>query len=116
MKVIELLNKIANGEEVPKKIKWGCHIFERFVYKYRAIDELGEPDLFQMTDGISEDFLNDEVEIIEEDKKIEKLKLNYSHIKHVELPFFKEEILNYCDNLQYKINEIIDILNKGDDK
>ena len=22
MKIIELLNKIANGEEVPKKIKW----------------------------------------------------------------------------------------------
>jgi hypothetical protein len=27
MKVIELLNKIANGEEVPKKIKWNNKIY-----------------------------------------------------------------------------------------
>ena len=125
MKVIDLLNKIANGEEVPKKIIQHCKVFEEDKYwilskgshkcyekKYINNDEDSE----FLFDYLTCDMLTDEVEIIEEDKKIEKLKLNYSHIKHVELPFFKEEILNYCDNLQYKINEIIDILNKGDDK
>ena len=28
MKVIDLLNKIANGEEVPEKIKWEDTIYE----------------------------------------------------------------------------------------
>ena len=104
MKVIELLNKIANGEEVPKKIKWGCHIFERFVYKYRAIDELGEPDLFQMTDGISEDFLNDEVEIIEDNKKIAELPIiEENELFNIRLTFNQD---------RRKINELIDEVNK----
>ena len=52
----------------------------------------------------------DEVEIIEEDKKIEKLDLQYKDItKGIN---FEEQILSYCDNLQYKINEIIDKINK----
>ena len=46
-----------------------------------------------------------------ENKKIEKLKLNYEPIKHTEFPLFKEEILTYCDNLQYKTNEIIEVIN-----
>lgn len=72
MKIIDLLNKIANGEEVPKKIKWQGQIyeysnFERFYYQngfsmYR--------DFY--TEG---NCLNDEIEIIEEPKKIEKIPL-----------------------------------------
>lgn len=49
-------------------------------------------------------------EAIEEDKKIEKLDLQYKDItKGIN---FEEQILSYCDNLQYKINEIIDYINK----
>lgn len=72
MKIIDLLNKIANGEEVPKKIKWQGQIyeysnFERFYYQngfsmYR--------DFY--TEG---NCLNDEIKIIEEPKKIEKIPL-----------------------------------------
>lgn len=68
MKIIDLLVKIANGEETPKKIKWQGQIYEysrsnRFYYQnswsmYR--------DFY--TEG---NCLNDEVEIIEEPKKIE---------------------------------------------
>ena len=72
MKIIDLLNKIANGEEVPKEIKYNninyywcnqCKIYERI--------EDGRKDLYNDLDN-----LNDEVEILEEEKKIpEKLKL-----------------------------------------
>lgn len=47
---------------------------------------------------------------IGEDKRIEKLDLHYEDIKY--MPNFNEEILMYCDNLQCKINEIIDKLNE----
>ena len=74
MKVIDLLNKIANDEGVPKKIKW-----EDIIYAYNEYDKdyLEYPfsdeeykGLFNMKDNILTQFLNDEVEIIEEDKKI----------------------------------------------
>lgn len=78
IKVIDLLNKIANGEEVPKKI-----LLNRIVFEYQGDDYLYKDEdkkeywLFSAcyTDKYMwlEDFLKDEVEIIEEDKKIEKL-------------------------------------------
>ena len=49
---------------------------------------------------MSTEELNYEVEIIEEDKKIEKINKNHFH--------------NRQRQLANKINEIIDILNKGD--
>lgn len=53
---------------------------------------------------------------LEEDKKIpEKLDIKYDDIKYIGDSFFREEILMYCNNLQYKINEIIDYLqSKGE--
>ena len=36
MKIIDLLNKIANGEEVPKKIKYRGHIYQ---YQYKDTKE-----------------------------------------------------------------------------
>ncbi len=64
--VIEILNKIANGEEIPKKIKHWQEIYELkesifIIYENKDGDYL---DLVQC--------LTDEVEIIEEDNKIEK--------------------------------------------
>ena len=77
IKIIDLLNKIANNEEVPKKIKW-----ENIIYAYSEYDKdyLEYPfsneeykGLFDMRDNILTQFLNNEVEIIEESKKIEKI-------------------------------------------
>ena len=42
--------------------------------------------------------------------KIKKLDLKYDDIIYHDDVFFKKEILLYCDNLQEKINEIIDKL------
>lgn len=81
MKVIDLLNKIANGEEVPKKIKFGDKIWKYNsgdkIWKYNSIvqDYMNEDNneyLFANIFGIeTEKALNYEVEIIEEPKKIE---------------------------------------------
>lgn len=45
-----------------------------------------------------------------EGNKIKKLDLKYDDIVYHDDVFFKKEILLYCDNLQEKINEIIDKL------
>lgn len=71
--IIELLNKIANGEKLPQKIK-----YENVVYEYEDLDKE-----YQNKDG--DDFfaftyvpyhLYDKVEIIEEDKDIEEIKID----------------------------------------
>lgn len=68
MKIIDLLNKIANGEEVPKKIKIKDEIW---VYDddidYKANDDRGY--LFEVHIRLNEEDLNEEVEIIEEELK-----------------------------------------------
>ena len=73
IKVIDLLVKIANGEEVPKKIKYNNKIWEYYVCAndYKGEDIWLFEELFEYRRTI--EFINDEVEIIEEDKKIEKL-------------------------------------------
>lgn len=75
MKIIDLLNKIANEEEVPDGIKWGCHDFKWFVYEYKSINELGEPTLLDYLSQCPQ-MLNDEIitfNKIEEKKIPEKL-------------------------------------------
>ena len=120
MKVIDLLNKIANGEEVPKKILYKYQnkdFYEEYLLKWNKKYEAyyttkdNTPITHLLADNLWN--LNDEIEIIEDtlnkDKKIEKLDLQYNDtIKGIK---FEEQILMYCDNLQFKINEIIDKVN-----
>lgn len=108
MKVIDLLNRIANGEEVPKKIKYeGRDMFycePCKIYELEEVEkgELCGTDLYNILDN-----LNDEVEIIEEDKQGLNMKedllkiintygienqLKYIHSEYFELD---EAILNY---------------------
>ena len=81
MKVIDLLNKIAKGEEVPEKVK-----FEDCVYKLQKDTIVGtdysDGDKFLIADYINnkyciQEVLNDEIEIIEEEKED-----NFSGIKY----------------------------------
>ena len=105
MKVIDLLNKIANGEEVPEKIKYNN---EKYKY-YKDIDYRDERGNYLLSgEPICIAFLNDEVEIIEEEKKIlKKISLSSYHNSTDDI---KEKVLIN------KINEIIDYLNsKGDE-
>ena len=76
--IIQLLNKIANGEEVPKKIEFEKNIFEydssEKEYKWWQDEErfIGQTLLFAVMQGhrINE-ILNCEVEIIEEQEEID---------------------------------------------
>ena len=102
MKVIDLLNKIANGE---------IEANEKFCYKgeeYRHIDNL-------FGDYYVEEVLNNEVEIIEEDKKIEKLEnlnMNYCRDEMFYETLTKEQIALDISTLQKWVNKIIDKLNE----
>lgn len=97
MRIIDLLNKIANREEVPKKIK----ISE---WEYDKEYEDAEYELLHRL--ADEDFaLNDEVEIIEEPQE-HKIPEKLSYISH------GDDIAEIPGNemLMNKINEIIDYL------
>lgn len=92
MKVIDLLNKIAKGEEVPEKIKWGN---DEWKYSNGASKNYytDYEDLFSVIDGSN---LNDEVEIIEDEEPdlfemIEDMKNKPKHIEEV------KEIIRYQD-------------------
>lgn len=74
IKIIDLLNKIANGEEVPKKIKYEYSIYELTPERN---DYYCKNEMRWFTNEINcLGVLNDYVEIIEEPKKIEKLPKN----------------------------------------
>lgn len=66
MKIIDLFNKIANGEDIPKKIKYRDRIWK---YNIKNQDYCNEDDttnfLFSHLFDYSRisDFINDEVEI-----------------------------------------------------
>ena len=111
MKVIDLLNKIANKEPLPNKIKIEC------------VNSINEHNCYYHFNPIAETYVNDdntliqnatcfatlldlEVEIIEEDKKIEHLK--YNHLTEEDI-FGTLPIPNMVVD---KINEIIDKLNE----
>ena len=119
MKIIDLLNKIANGEFLPKKIKYDDEIFiyDNRVDKYWSIDHTNNLyDILSRYVGIA---LNDEVEIIEEDKKIGKLYLNdeYLFSNNLSKEFTREDrrlLDSNFETIRQKFNEIIDYINKGD--
>ena len=96
IKIIDLLNMHARNEEMPKQIKIGdgAEIFTYDGYMYKD-DGMYITDLLDFFDH-----LNEEVEIIEEDKKIEKI----SYDDHVGIDL-SEAVCN-------KLNEVIDVLNK----
>lgn len=107
MKIIDLLNKIANGEEVPKKIKFYSKYYTWYDNEYTGNEGYclsplkADSNSFLEINTVYD--LNKEVEIIEEEKKIpEKIDLDefygidYNDAKYI---FAK------------KINEIIEVLN-----
>lgn len=98
MKLIELLNKIAKNEEIPKTFKYNDYIFNLGDDK-RYRDQEGD----YLVEHISYNFrnLNDKIEILE-DKKIVGL-TNRSG----------ENYDKKLKDIYAKINEIINIINRG---
>lgn len=113
-KIIDILNKIAKGEEVPKRIYYKNEIFE--------YDEQSKDYYDSETYGLFDRYeippmLNDEVEILETtitmNKKIDNIR--YCIIDGDETV---NELMNSINTLNQcftdKINEIIDKVNAND--
>ena len=130
MKVIDLLNKIANGEEVPKKIKYEGDIYihnDNYCYFCKETNEI-------LSENIYAEFsrLNDEVEIIEEPRDIEVCGSLFTKSEYDELAKSNEdkkiEKMEFCyevadkmqnaNNERFRdfINKIIDRLNGEDNE
>ena len=110
--IIELLNKIANGEEIPEKIKYNGKLY---VYDNGSDDylECGDEDMDLFGYAFSTwrigYFINDKVEIIEGNKDIKELK-----IKNGKVVGEWENGSSYAYTLSapqtvmvYKINELV---------
>jgi hypothetical protein len=113
MKIIDLLNKIANGEKVPKKIRI-TDIDDRITKHYNFFydedeQEYKDDELFPLGARLILDrVLNEKVEIIEEpqEHKIPE-KLRASDYKEVQSQFDLDVIS--------RINEILDYLEVNND-
>ena len=104
MKIIDLLNKINNNEEVPKKVKFGNTIFRYSETKKEYIHDIddwhGESLLYRvMNTHFISDLLKAEVEVIKENKEIKEFKTEYT-MRNMDMQF------------QNKMNEIIRAVNK----
>ena len=114
IKIIDLLNKIANDEEVPEKIKINNVIYEYRDYMY-CTEKANYQDIEDYLFGKwNFNILNEEAEIIEEPKKIEKIKSNGDEFysDYIDTWISKNETDAYCEFLMNKINELIDVVNE----
>lgn len=111
MKIIDLLNKIANGE-VPKKIKYKNHIYDYYNGDYREfIDGNYDSNWLLANEIIDLCNLCDEVEILGDEDEEKELPEKLEFLRSIE---YGEEILTVPSDKMVidKINEIIDYLEK----
>ena len=75
IKIIDLLNKIANGEELPKKIKHCGAVYKHIyfdIYKSHDYEDALSGDLLFADRLIIQEHLTDEVEILDEEDELEE--------------------------------------------
>ena len=106
IKIIDLLVKIANGEEVPKTIRW----YDEFYNDYDEISNDYKVFVYEKLKNNVWD-LNDEVEIIEDPKKIEKW--GEGSLEEMEkcTDYTLEDLQKYIRILAETQNELIDEIN-----
>lgn len=118
MKVIDLLNKIANGEEVPKKIETEEDVFVYVpcAYDYKCDNTTIKYWLFRdFVFGSNGNYIDYEVEIIEEEKEIEKMEtmyIDHSRISDSNVRYVFERQGAEVKKCKEKINELIDEIKK----
>lgn len=108
MKVIDILNKIANGEEAPKKIKY-CG--KEYAYKVKDNEYVTTKKPYDVL-GLAITWsyhLNDEVELLEEEIDIENIE------QILELTHY-DEYDEQGNILACKINELIKAVKQIDRK
>lgn len=103
MKVIDLLNKIANNEEVPTKIKYGDCIYYLSKYHKDYVSDLSknviDTNTYFITELVGMNNLNAEIEIIEEKPK----KIGY--VQH------SSNDSQNVKKIKSKIDELVDVVN-----
>lgn len=102
MKIIDLLNKIARGEEAPKRFK-----YEDEIYEERHEGYMSETNGGFFTDRICFDLsnLNYEVEVLDDEIDIQKIR------------GLEEDTGDYtADIICAKINEILRVIKQLDNK
>jgi len=107
IRIIDLLNKIAKGDEVPAKIK-------HWKTEYQKLDD-DTLVQYRNKDGYCLDLvqiLNDEVEIIEEDKTIEELQFDSEEKYITTITGTTNKMRNIDLTLATKINELVKEINK----
>ena len=106
MKIIDILNKMANGD-----LKNGFKIgWNGFTYTYNEINGFRDKHGDTLSENtFIECCLNDEVEVIEENKEIEELnKISYDEFKYT-----GDKHRFDLTNIEYdKINELVRAVNK----
>ena len=108
----ELLRLVKDGK-APKKIKYN-NIELEYSEENEDYYQYYGGGLFEYKFGNCKDFLNDELETIEETKKINKIRIDYNSInidKAFETgttTFFREKDIEIFQCLSSKINELID--------
>ena len=118
MTIIEIINKIANNEDIPKRIKYKDKIY---IYNEPNQDylEYNKDDFdflpYSFCNWRTRDFINDKVEILEEDKDIEELKIENDNPTHF---YIRDEKGTKCGMTKHskmiaeKLNEVIREVNK----
>lgn len=107
IKIIDMLVKIANGEKVPKKIKFMNNIWE-YCKNGRMLDYINDYDKCLMEFiAINKDGLNQDVEIIEAPKKIEKLDIDNDTMVLNGYEIMQEQLFEVA----HKVDELIDEIN-----
>lgn len=112
MKIIDLLNKISNGEKVPKKIKYDDEyfVFNEEWHTYLCCDHDLTP-LFDRCNMLKANFLNEEVEILE-DTTEEIEELNYYTVISTSYNRFQKHVDEEFKKRAQKINELVRAVNK----
>ena len=116
IRVIDILNKIANGDEIkPFKLKGADGI----IFFGECGKLLYKDDKEMVEWFIYSEWLNQEIEIIEEDKKIEKIEIYEDEDGHYFLNNRYNKIYIRCDETDFmvdKFNELIDEINNLKEK
>lgn len=112
IKIIDLLNKIEAEEEMPSKIKTFDTTFGIIGNNYYAASgDFIDVNLFEFIHDAED--LNSFVEIIEEDKPIiESISIIGKDMHKLE----NLGIYNIIEDIEDKLNEVIEFLNRKEDK
>ena len=113
--IYELLGLVKDGK-MPKKIKYYDRIYTYDNYKGDSgyVDKTVEPYKWFVKECDIERDLNDTVEILEEENKIEQKEnyIDFANLTNDEKYNYLYEMISILDNLETEIYKLIDEINK----